>query len=333
MRRDLASALRDPHPRPGPAAARPARTPRGRAPRRLRRRRARSQALRDAAAGAPVPRLPRPRGPRPLGGALVQAGPRRRHPAAPGRAAHQHRGPPVRPGLRRADRARLPRRRRRPGPRHRPGPAPDAALLRARPGRRRVAAARASGTTCRRAELAAALSVLVFEARRPDDASPPRVPGRPGPRGDRGDGPAVGPSSTRWSATTTSTSCASPTPASPGRPTAGPRATSSTTCSASSELAAGDFVRWMKQLLDLAGQVADAAGDGPLRDDRPRGGRGRLRRGVVAYSGARRRLSRRSASPYGVGDRRTRRSPGSTACRPSPARRAPRPAPRRRRPG
>ena len=31
------------------------------------------------------------------------------------------------------------------------------------------------------------------------------------------------------------------------------------------DLAAGDFVRWMKQLLDLAGQVADAAGDTPLR--------------------------------------------------------------------
>ena len=28
-----------------------------------------------------------------------------------------------------------------------------------------------------------------------------------------------------------------------------------------SDLSAGDFVRWMKQLLDLAGQVADAAGD------------------------------------------------------------------------
>ncbi|WP_336275829.1 hypothetical protein [Nocardioides sp. B-3] len=31
------------------------------------------------------------------------------------------------------------------------------------------------------------------------------------------------------------------------------------------DLAAGDFVRWMKQLLDLAGRVADAAGDTPLR--------------------------------------------------------------------
>ena len=50
------------------------------------------------------------------------------------------------------------------------------------------------------------------------------------------------------------------------------------------ELAAGDFVRWMKQLLDLAGQVADAAGDGPLRETARDVVRS-VRRGVVAYSG------------------------------------------------
>ncbi len=49
------------------------------------------------------------------------------------------------------------------------------------------------------------------------------------------------------------------------------------------DLAAGDFVRWMKQLLDLAGQVADAAGDTPLRKT-AREVVARLRRGVVAYS-------------------------------------------------
>src|SRR5690606_2825421 len=31
------------------------------------------------------------------------------------------------------------------------------------------------------------------------------------------------------------------------------------------DLAAGDFVRWVKQLIDLALQVANAAGDAPLR--------------------------------------------------------------------
>ena len=50
-----------------------------------------------------------------------------------------------------------------------------------------------------------------------------------------------------------------------------------------SDLAAGDFVRWMKQLIDLAGQVADAAGPGDLRDTAREVVR-RLTRGVVAYS-------------------------------------------------
>ncbi len=48
-------------------------------------------------------------------------------------------------------------------------------------------------------------------------------------------------------------------------------------------LAAGDFVRWMKQLLDLTGQVADAAGDSPLRGV-ARQAVHRLKRGIVAYS-------------------------------------------------
>jgi ATP-dependent RNA helicase HelY len=49
------------------------------------------------------------------------------------------------------------------------------------------------------------------------------------------------------------------------------------------DLAAGDFVRWMKQLLDLTDQVADAAGAGSLRET-ARLAAGALRRGVVAYS-------------------------------------------------
>jgi ATP-dependent RNA helicase HelY len=48
-------------------------------------------------------------------------------------------------------------------------------------------------------------------------------------------------------------------------------------------LAAGDFVRWVKQLLDLAGQIGDAASDPVLRDN-AREAVARLRRGVVAYS-------------------------------------------------
>ncbi|MFS3130373.1 DEAD/DEAH box helicase [Nocardioides sp. Bht2] len=49
------------------------------------------------------------------------------------------------------------------------------------------------------------------------------------------------------------------------------------------DLSAGDFVRWMKQLIDLCGQVADAAGDSPLRRT-ARKATEKLRRGVVAYS-------------------------------------------------
>ena len=48
-------------------------------------------------------------------------------------------------------------------------------------------------------------------------------------------------------------------------------------------LAAGDFVRWMKQLIDVTGQVANAAGDTPLRRT-ARDAVRRLRRGVVSYS-------------------------------------------------
>jgi ATP-dependent RNA helicase HelY len=48
-------------------------------------------------------------------------------------------------------------------------------------------------------------------------------------------------------------------------------------------LSAGDFVRWMKQLLDLCGQVADAAGDSELRAT-ARTTAKLLKRGVIAYS-------------------------------------------------
>jgi ATP-dependent RNA helicase HelY len=132
-------------------------------------------------------------------------------------------------------------------------------------------------------ELAAALSVLVFEARRPDDASPPRVPG-----GEVRD--VIKQMVTLW-----------------GQldalerdhhldflrqPDAGFAWAAYRWADGDElddvlnvvELAAGDFVRWMKQLLDLAGQVADAAGGSPLRDTARDVVRA-LRRGVVAYSG------------------------------------------------
>jgi ATP-dependent RNA helicase HelY len=50
------------------------------------------------------------------------------------------------------------------------------------------------------------------------------------------------------------------------------------------DLAPGDFVRWVKQVVDLAEQLADAAGAGPLRETAREVVRS-LRRGVVALSG------------------------------------------------
>jgi ATP-dependent RNA helicase HelY len=49
------------------------------------------------------------------------------------------------------------------------------------------------------------------------------------------------------------------------------------------DLAPGDFVRWVKQLLDLTEQIAAAAADSPLRDTAREVVRA-MRRGVVAYS-------------------------------------------------
>lgn len=49
------------------------------------------------------------------------------------------------------------------------------------------------------------------------------------------------------------------------------------------DLAAGDFVRAMRQLLDLAHQISDAAGDSPVRDTARRGANAVLR-GIIAYS-------------------------------------------------
>jgi ATP-dependent RNA helicase HelY len=131
-------------------------------------------------------------------------------------------------------------------------------------------------------ELASALSVLVFEARRPDDASPPRVPGgrlravigemvslwgeldalEKQHKVDQLREPDLGFSwaAYRWA-----------------------EGDDLDDVLGATDLAAGDFVRWMKQLLDLADQVADAAGDSGLRTT-AREAAGLLRRGVVAYS-------------------------------------------------
>jgi ATP-dependent RNA helicase HelY len=131
-------------------------------------------------------------------------------------------------------------------------------------------------------ELAAVLSVLVFEARRPDDASSPRIPGgkvkevigemvRLWGELDQLEKehhleflrqPDLGFAyiAYRWA-----------------------EGDDLDDVLGHSELAAGDFVRWVKQLLDLADQVSHAAGDSPLRKTAREAVR-RLRRGVVAYT-------------------------------------------------
>ena len=123
--------------------------------------------------GASVSRLPRPRGPCPLGRAVVQARPDP-DPAAPDGAAHQHGRPAVRPRVRGADalgyldRATVTDRGQR--------------LIRIYSDLDLVAAEALRPASARACPpgFAAALSVLVFEARRPDDDAP-RVPAaRPG---------------------------------------------------------------------------------------------------------------------------------------------------------
>jgi len=49
------------------------------------------------------------------------------------------------------------------------------------------------------------------------------------------------------------------------------------------DLTAGDFVRWIRQVADFAGQIADAAGPGELRET-ARGLVRSMRRGVVTYA-------------------------------------------------
>jgi ATP-dependent RNA helicase HelY len=134
-------------------------------------------------------------------------------------------------------------------------------------------------------ELAAVLSTLVFEARRPDDASAPRLPGGPVK-------PVIAEMVRLW-AELDSLERAHHLDflRQPDlgfawiayRWAEGDDLDEVLGGADSLGLAAGDFVRWMKQLLDLAGQVADAAGDTPLRAT-ARDVIRRLRRGVVAYS-------------------------------------------------
>ncbi len=132
------------------------------------------------------------------------------------------------------------------------------------------------------AELAACVSALTYESRQPDDVAPPRLPPGRVPtvlaqmvRGwadlehlERAHGldflrePDLGFAHTAWRWAS-------------GHPLEAVLITAA--------LTAGDFVRAMKQLLDLLDQVAEAAGPGSVRSTAQAAGAA-LRRGVVAYS-------------------------------------------------
>ncbi|HET7386632.1 MAG TPA: DEAD/DEAH box helicase [Nocardioidaceae bacterium] len=131
-------------------------------------------------------------------------------------------------------------------------------------------------------ELAAVLSALVYESRRPDDAGPARLPGGRARA-------ALEQVSALWSdldALEREHKLSFLREPDLGFAWAAYRWAEGAALDQvldESDLAAGDFVRWVKQLLDLTDQVADAAGDTPLRATARRTSKA-LRRGVVAYS-------------------------------------------------
>jgi ATP-dependent RNA helicase HelY len=132
------------------------------------------------------------------------------------------------------------------------------------------------------AALAAALSTLVYEARRPDDVVAARVPGGDTQR-------AVDDLERLWrdlAAVERDHRLDFLRRPDAGLAWAAYRWTEGDDLGEvleDSDLTAGDFVRWVKQLIDLCGQVADAAGPGPLREN-ARDVVRRTRRGVVAVA-------------------------------------------------
>ena len=130
--------------------------------------------------------------------------------------------------------------------------------------------------------LAAVLSVLVFEARRPDDASSPRVPG-----GEVKE--VIGEMVRLWGELDQLEKehhlefLRQPDLGFAWLAYRWAEGDDLDDVLTVTDLAAGDFVRWTKQLVDLTGQVADAAGAGELRET-ARDAIRRLKRGVVAYS-------------------------------------------------
>ena len=136
------------------------------------------------------------------------------------------------------------------------------------------------------AELAAVVSALVYEARQPDEVAPPRLPG--GAARD-----ALGAMVKLWAeldALEKEHRLDFLREPDLGFAWAAYRWASGQSLDAvltGSDLSAGDFVRWVRQLIDLLGQIADAANAADPAS--PIAGNARaavdaLRRGVVAYS-------------------------------------------------
>lgn len=135
-------------------------------------------------------------------------------------------------------------------------------------------------------ELAAVVSALVYESRQPDEVGPPRLPG--GAARD-----ALASMVKLWAeldALEKETRLEFLREPDLGFAWAAHKWASGKGLDdvlTDSDLSAGDFVRWTRQLIDLLGQIADAAGiadrTSPIAD-RARAAVDALRRGVVAYS-------------------------------------------------
>jgi ATP-dependent RNA helicase HelY len=132
------------------------------------------------------------------------------------------------------------------------------------------------------AELAAALSALVFESRRPDDAAAPRLPGGR-LQGVLAEMVALWADLDALERENKLDFLREPDLGFAWAAYRWAEGASLDEVLSETDLAAGDFVRWMKQLLDVTDQVADASGDSPLRKA-ARATSAALRHGVVAYS-------------------------------------------------
>jgi ATP-dependent RNA helicase HelY len=131
-------------------------------------------------------------------------------------------------------------------------------------------------------ELAACLSGLVYEARNPDEAPPPRLPRGP-IRGTAEVMSGIWSELERLERSHRVRFLREPDFGFAWAAYRWARGASLDHVLVEADFAAGDFVRAVKQLLDVIDQVADAAGPGDLRTT-AREASDALRRGVVAYS-------------------------------------------------